>query len=130
VAHAKVVFRECIQDSQDYGSDDEHMVSRVFFSLEVSGKKYDGLYVDIKQAVGSSYETGPIEVGSPRGARYRGPFNHQAFSQGVEKYFRSLVGSGGKAIRVSGATNIRMRNNRLVRPMTIEFEVSGTEVAW
>ena len=130
MARARVIFHECIQDSQDYGSDDEHMVSRVFFSLEVGGQRYDGLYVDIKQAVGSSYETGPIEVGSPRGAKYRGPFSHQAFSDGVEKYYRSLVGSKGKGIRISGATNIRMRNNRFVQPMTIEFEVSGADVAW
>lgn len=130
MSRAKVFFRECVQDSQDYGSDDEHMVSRVFFSLEVDGKKYDEMYVDLKQAVGSSYETGPIEVSSPRGAKYHGPFNHQAFSDGVEQYYRGLVGSKGKAIRISGATNIRMRNNRYAVPMTIEFEVSGADEAW
>jgi hypothetical protein len=124
------MFRECIQDSQDYGSDDEHMISRVFFSLEVGGQRYDGLYVDIKQAVGSSYESGPIEVGTPCGAKYRGPFNHQAFSDGAEKYYRSLVGSKGRGIRVSGTPKIRMRNNRFVRPMTIEIEVSGPDAAW
>lgn len=130
MTHARVSFQECVQDSQDYGSDDEHMVSRVFFSLEVGGQKYDGLYVDVKQAVGASYETGPIEVGPPRGVRYRGPFNHGAFRDAVETYYRGLVGAKGRGIRISGATNVRMRNNRFVQPMTVDFEVSGPDVSW
>lgn len=28
---ARITFHKLIQDSQDYGSDDEHMVSRAFF---------------------------------------------------------------------------------------------------
>jgi len=67
---ARVIFNKCIQDSQDYGSNDEHMVSRVFFTLEVGDRRYDGLYVDVKQTVGSSYEDGPIEVSSPKGTSY------------------------------------------------------------
>jgi len=125
-----VTFYECIQDSQDYGSDDEHMISRVFFSMEVGGKKYDGLHADLKQAVGSDFETGYIEVSQPRGASYRGPFNHDAFSKGAEKYFRSLVGSKGSGIRITGGGSARMRNNRYRQPMTVECEVSGADVAW
>ena len=34
--NARVTFYKCIQDSQDYGSDDEHMVSRIFFFLEIA----------------------------------------------------------------------------------------------
>lgn len=126
----KVTFHECVQDSQDYGSDDQHMVSRVFFSMEVGGKRYAGLYADLKQAVGSDFETGHIEVSPPRGAKYRGPFNHDAFSKGAENYFRSLVGSKGRGIRIEGGGNIRMRNNRYSMPMTVEFEVAGADVAW
>jgi hypothetical protein len=61
------------------------MVSRVFFTLEVEGKRYDDLYVDVKQTVGSTYEDGPIEVSSVKGARYKGPFNYMAFHAAVEK---------------------------------------------
>src|SRR6266571_981188 len=102
----RVTFKECVQDSQDYGSDDDHMVSRVFFSLEIEGRTYEGLHADVKQAVGSSFETGPIEVGPPAGASYRGPFNHSAFRAAVESYYRGLVGARGKGIRISGGTNI------------------------
>ncbi|MHB1362091.1 MAG: hypothetical protein ACYCW5_05800 [Thermoleophilia bacterium] len=41
-------LEKLIQDSQEYGSDDEHMVSRVFFSLEAGGALHGDLYADVK----------------------------------------------------------------------------------
>ena len=131
MAKARLIFEKCIQDSQDYGSDDEHMISRVFFTLEVGGKRYDGLHADVKQTVGSNYEDGPIEISSPRGSNYKGPFNYEAFRAAVEKYYRSLVGSSATGVRIgSGARDIRMRNNIFQRQEVTEFEVSGTDVSW
>jgi hypothetical protein len=54
----KVTFHEVIQDSQVFGSNDEHMVSRVFFSLEVDGKRPGDFYADLKQAVGNEFTSG------------------------------------------------------------------------
>ena len=125
--NARVTFFKCIQDSQDYGSNDEHMVSRVFFVLEIGGKKFD-LYADIKQTVGGDYETGPIEVAQPE--NYRGPFNYRAFRDAAEKYYRSLVGSSGRGIRIQGGTNIRMRNNTFIQSMIAEFEVKEGSAGW
>lgn len=128
---ARVTFHKCVQDSQDYGSDDEHMISRIFFSLEVGGKRYDGLYLDVKQTVGSSYETGSLEVSPPRGTAYSGPFNHDALRAAAERYYRSLVGSTGSGIHISGgAQNIRMRNNLFVKEGIVDFDVSGPNVSW
>src|ERR1019366_798822 len=108
--HAKIIFRKLIQDSQEYGSDDEYMVSRVFFDLEFDGETKRGLSANVKQPVGSSFETSPLEVSGP--VNHKGPFNMQCFQQAAERYYRGLVGSQGHMIRISGATNIRMRNNR------------------
>jgi hypothetical protein len=131
MAKARLIFEKCIQDSQDYGSDDEHMVSRIFFALEVEGKRYGGLYADVKQTVGSNYEEGPIETSSPRGASYKGPFNYDAFRAAIEKYYRNMVGSSATGIRIgSAARNVRMRNNIFERQEVVEFEVSGTDVSW
>ncbi len=124
---ARISFYKCIQDSQDYGSDDEHMISRVFFILDIGTKKFD-LHADIKQAVGSSYETGPIEVGLPKG--YKGSFNYEAFRDAAEKYYRSLVGSAAKGINIQGGTNIRMRNNTFIQKMTVECEVNESSAGW
>jgi hypothetical protein len=88
VATATIRFHKCIQDSQDYGSDDEHMVSRVFLDLEADGETYNGLTVDIKQTVGDDFEGGKLEVSPPRG--YDGSLNYAAFREAVERYFRGL----------------------------------------
>ena len=124
---AKITFYKCIQDSQDYGSSNEHMVSRVFFIFELSGKKFD-LYADIKQTVGSNYETSPLEIGRPAG--YKGPFNYEAFRNGAETYYRSLVGSEASGFRIQGPANIRMRNNTSFKEMTVECEVDEGTAGW
>jgi hypothetical protein len=119
---ATVHFKELIQDSQDYGSDDEHMVSRVFFDLQVDDKKYPGAHANLKQAVGAT-ASDQIEVSPPAG--YSGPFDHQKFQAEVEKYFRSLLGSSGSSIKRSpGAKGIRMRNCRHRKAVSVSFEVA------
>ncbi len=114
-----VKFHRCHQDSQEYGSDDEHMVSRVFFSLEVDGKPKGEFYTDLKLVVGDDFETGAIEVGPPVG--YEGPFSHVQFTNAVTAYFRSLVGSRGSGIHIEGGRNIRMRNNQFVQETEVRF---------
>jgi hypothetical protein len=119
---AKVTFKKLIQDSQDFGSDDDHMISRIFFDLEYRGQTHRDLQVDVKQTVGSDIERDPIEVGHTEG--YSGPGNYTAFRGETEKYFRSLVGASASGIRISGGSNIRMRNNTFSRPHSVEFEVT------
>ncbi|MDD5700964.1 MAG: hypothetical protein PHU23_02840 [Dehalococcoidales bacterium] len=119
---AKVTFQKLIQDSQEYGSNDEHMVSRVFFDLEFGGKVYKNLYINIKQTVGGSFESEPLEIGNAEG--YEGPFNYKDFRDGVEKYYRSLVGSKGSGIHISGGSNIRMQNNTFSKQQSLTFNVN------
>jgi len=122
-------FHMIVQDSQEFGSDDEHMISRVFFSLEVDGKRHDDLVADIKQAVGSSYESGPLEVYRPKG--YRGPLNYEPFRLIVEHYYRSVIGSGGNAIRLHPeAKRIRMQDNLFEIPYRAEFQGSDGDFSW
>jgi hypothetical protein len=125
---AKILFHKCLQDAQEYGSNDEFMVSRIFFSLQLPDKQIDNLYVDIKLTVGDKYEGGANEVGSPQG--YSGPFNYSSFRDAVEKYYRHLVGSTASGIRITGGSNIRMYNNWFSIPMTAEIEISETSQAW
>ena len=123
MSKAKVTFYKCEQDTQEYGSDDEWMVSRVFFNLEIGEQRFEELYSDVKQTVGSDYDTAPIEVSQPHG--YEGVFNHEAFRDCAEKYYRSLVGSQARGIRIGkGASNIRMYGNVFSMEMVCEFEVS------
>ena len=124
MAHAKVILSSLVQDSQDYGSDDENMVSRAFLDLQVDGTVYEKLYAQIKQPVGGDFETMPLEVSWPVG--YKGPLNYEAFRAGIEAYYRSLVGSTGSDIHVEGGSNIRVKNNRFVSPSSFEFEIDSS----
>ncbi|MBZ0090825.1 MAG: hypothetical protein K8F27_01180 [Sulfuricellaceae bacterium] len=62
----KLSVNKLIQDSQDYGSNDEHMVSRVFFDIKIEGTKHEGLYVRIpvNLATNSNPNPSPIPIQS------------------------------------------------------------------
>ena len=124
MSKANITFYKCVQDSQDFGSDDETMVSRVFFTLEIGEERYEDLYADLKQTVGADYETGSIEVGPPQG--YDGPFNHEAFRDCAVRYYRSCFGPWATGIGIiKNAKGIRMFNNFFMNEMVCEFEISG-----
>jgi hypothetical protein len=125
---ANILFHKCLQDAQEYGSNDEFMVSRIFFSLQLPNKQINDIYTDIKLTVGDQYEGGIIEVSQPQG--YSGPFSYSAFRDAVEKYYRHLVGSSASGIRISGGSNIRMYNNWFSMPMTAEIEIDETKGGW
>jgi hypothetical protein len=126
-------FTHCIQDLQSYGSDDDHMVSRVFLSIALDSQPRGDFYADLKQTVGDNYETGAIEVGPPTtesGETYSGPMSHACFSDGAVKYFRSLVGSLGSGIRIGGGSNIRMRDNLFESSFDWECDVDDSLSNW
>jgi len=125
---AKVTFHNIHQDSQNFGSDDDHMVSRIFFDLEIGGKEFSELFVDVKQTVGSSFEDAPLEVSSPHD--YKGPFNHDAFRKEAELYYRESFGPEGSVINLGSFTDLRMRDNIVVRAKVVEFEVKGGPSGW
>ncbi|NLG33699.1 MAG: hypothetical protein GX550_09280 [Syntrophomonadaceae bacterium] len=104
-----VVFNKCIQDLQELGTD-EFMTSRLFFDLEVKGKKYENQECTIKQTVGSNFEgdsSFEVYVDFPKvwGVDY------EKFQSAAKSYFRGLVGSSGTGIRVMNSHSTRMYNN-------------------
>ncbi len=119
----KVHFTSCVQDSRDYGSDDEYIVSRVFFSIECEGLQYTGLQADIKQAVDDDIETDSLEVTLPQG--YDGPISDEGFRRAAGAYYRMLLGRGGTGIQ-SGISNTRMRDNTFLMPCSFEFPLFGS----
>ncbi len=118
---AKVIFQKCIQDSQEFGSDDEHMVSRIFLSIMAGEKKHD-VIADIKQTVGSNFVDAPLEVSFKD---YKGPSNYIALQAEVEKYYRESFGEQGHAIKFGGGSQIRMDHNTVIRQKIVEIEVSS-----
>jgi hypothetical protein len=56
--------------------------------------------------------------------------SHACFSEGAVKYFRSLVGSVGRGIRISGGGDIRMQDNRFESPFDWECDVDDRLGSW
>jgi hypothetical protein len=125
MAKATVVFSRIVQDVQNYGQFDQdanYMVSTLHFSLTVGGKDYAGLSVEVRQPYGTDFEMQPLEVTKPKGS-YHGPWNHAAFSNVCEEYYRSLIGAKGAGIRIAGGKNIRMRNNTFLKQHSAELDI-------
>jgi hypothetical protein len=125
---ATVRFSHLILDSPEFGSDDERMVSRVFFSLELDGKTFPGLHANIKQTLRAAFEGGPLTVLKPAG--YHGPFNHAAFSAAAESRYRDCIGKSIMMFRVNGAKGIRLRNGTFHVSDETTFEVDLNSHTW
>ena len=120
---ATITFFKCIQDSQEFGSDNEYMVSRVFFSLEYDGIEKSYFHAQIKQAVGSSCNDNQIEVSLPEGIT--GPFNFNAFSDAAKAYYLRLIRPRGCFIKVGDSgSSIRTMNNTFQMSYVVEFTIS------
>ncbi len=120
MSQATIHFKQCMQDSQELGTD-EHMVARVSFDLEVEGRVLEGLTVNIKQPVGDDYATAPMEVGRPEGYTGSLSLDYGAFRREVESYYRGLVGPGARAISVAPGANVRLLDNLIVSAKTVQI---------
>jgi hypothetical protein len=139
----ELTFEGCVQDSREYGSDWEHMVSRVFYwvrreggpngdfrrDLElVSGAYfaklridppagYTGpmLYAELRQPVGDDFQMGRIEVAPSPGRRES--FREADFAQEALTYFRGLMSDAGAMVRVDEGRPLRgsLRTTQHVR---------------
>lgn len=128
IVNGKIIFHSCLQDAQEYGSDNEYMVSRIFFSLVFQDKMLDNLFADIKQTVGDDFEKGQLEVSPPQGIKQT--IDYSIFRDLVEKYYRSLVGKQGRSIRIEGGNNIRMFNNLHTFEMQADISIDTDKGAW
>lgn len=119
MSKANVTIHKCIQDIHDT---DGIMKSKVYFSIKIDGKVYDNLSVMISHNFGIDYSTEPLEVHKVEGLNIN--LNHAEFSDIIEEYYRSLVGSSGSGINFgNGATNIRMRNNTFIKEYKFDINV-------
>ena len=125
---AKLLFHRCLQGMQDIGTSDEFMVSRVFFSVQLTDRRIDGLFVDLKQTVSDDFETGTIEVGKPQGPA--GNIDYRAFRDAVEQYYRRAVGSTGSAIKIVRGGSAIMRNNSIEFTATTDITIDTESGGW
>lgn len=130
MAQGKLVFHQIIQDSQDFGGDDQHMVSRAFFNVELENRTLKGLHSDIKQTVGTDYETSLLEVDFPEAIRGLIPYG--VFRKHVERYYRDSFGASGRMFRIGPGAQVRMRHNivRMVKEIEVEVSDPSKPTGW
>ena len=124
MAIATVTFRRCLVNAPEYGSDDNHVGSRVFFDLHREGREFVNVYVDVKQATGEGAEREPLVVTPPHG--YDGPLNVPVFHSLVEFYYRQAVGGASGLSGIQGL-GMRLTDWVIERDMRVQFEISGSE---
>jgi hypothetical protein len=101
--------------SRAFGGDDRQLVSRVYFSLIVQGTPNPGLHADVRQMAPGGPEV-PVEVGPPVG--YSGPFNREAFSKVIERYYRNVIGT---ALGSSPVPPQKVRDGVFISKATAQF---------
>lgn len=121
---ATIAFRRCVVNSTAYGSDEEHVGSRVFFDLLVEDNGFANLCVDVRQLAREGTKNEPLLISRPEG--YEGPFNFPVFQCLVEFYYRQAVGDkwgmfGNKDI------GMRLEDWVIEYEMLVQFEVYDEE---
>ncbi len=109
MARGKIVFREILQDSQDIGGDDEHMVSVILFNLELEDRTLKDLRSSIKQTIGTNYAKAPLEVEYP--PAIVGIVPYDVFRLHAEQYYRDSFGATGRAVNTDSGGHVIMQNN-------------------
>ena len=109
----RVKLKRCIQNSQEAGSNDSHMISRVFHEMVVNGNKQGSFYSDITQPVGSEYVAEDLEVTAPNG--HKGAFDQARFAKGIRNYYQ----------RIAGSKSTTMKNSTIVLESEFEFDAAA-----
>jgi len=124
-----VTFDGCVVNTQERGSDDEHMVSRLHFRLQVEDNPPIELGADITQA-GSSYDKSPLQVGWPTdhaGVKYKGPFNYEAWREHAEDYYRVAL---SKTVRLGSGATMKMKNCEVKMSKIVKIQADDSVQAW
>jgi len=119
----KLIVKRLVQNSQELGSNDEHMLSRATFDVLYDGKTFSNCTVDLKQTIGAEYEKSPIEVFNLQG--YDGANDWQKFCYNFDVFYRGLVGSNASVIRVGPGATVTMTNNVYEIQKIYEYEVDS-----
>ena len=88
MSRVRVHVTKCMQDTQD-GSSALSTTARVFFTIGTENGLPVEDYCDIRRIMSASHSSGQIDVSRPHG--YQGPYNHQAFTNGIAAYYAKFV---------------------------------------
>jgi len=104
-----------VYNATEFGSNDEIIVSRIFYDMSVNGQKRGEFYSDLTHRV-ETLEPEAIEVTHPSG--YTGPFNHAAFADKLIAYYQGIMS------RSLGASSMQRANQRIIMPVEVEVQAA------
>ena len=120
-----VTFRRCLANSPLLGSQDGCASSRVLFDLDIDGKNYQEVYVDVREAGESETHDSALEISELHG--YEGPLNYEVLRGSIEFFYRHVF--GGKESRTDTKDKIlTLRNEEINQEMVVQFEMPEEEV--
>lgn len=113
------------QSAPPQSANANHMISRVFFTLEIGDKQGGTFHVEVTQPRGSRYSEDPLEIGPmvPHFADEK--FNWDKFREQIEKYYRQQVGPNGSGIRFGENAGIVMRDCVFSNKQVVHFPMAG-----
>jgi len=104
----RVHVTKCIRDTQEGGGAAFYTTARVLFTIGTENGLPVEDYCDIRRIMRATQSSGQIDVSRPHG--YQGPYDHQAFTNGIAAYYAKFV---------ADSTGTRPTNNTF--EMTHEF---------
>ena len=105
---ATVTFRRCVQNAEN---DDKHIVSQIYFDLDLDGQRHTDICLDVKQPIG---KLSPLEVSIPHG--YTGPGDFTELREAAAAYYRKIVGNLAE-------NEVPAANSLIVQDESVSFEV-------
>ena len=127
-----------VYNATEFGSNDDIIVSRIFYDMSVNGQKRGEFYSDLTHRV-DTLEPEAIEVTHPSG--YTGPFNHvrckacmsacstvlidtkrmvgrPTFADKLIAYYQGIMS------RSLGASSMQRANQRIIMPVEVEVQAA------
>ena len=124
MAKVTVTFRSIDINAQEYGGTDGHMVSRIFFDVDVEGGMSARLFANVTQAVGRQIEDANLQV-SP--VEFPG-LSNEHFAAAARDYYHRCLDRSGQGIRITRARSVRLQNVQIVQDHTVVLD--STRPVW
>ena len=117
----RLEFTNLNYDSQELGSTEEQIVSRIFFDLYVRGDIHMGLFSDVRQVAGTNIDHASLEISLP--PLLKDVINRQEFQDRVQENYREAVRSNGLGSQVSLDPPIRMHHKVVNYHKQVDIEI-------
>ena len=113
-----IYSNKCVHDSQEFGSNNSHIISRVYFNLQVDDKGFSDLSVDISHQSSDLFNATNLKIENYCGPQDLSSFDYEVLNDSIEYYYRDLMTHEIMTSMVN-STEMRIRNLSLIKKEVI-----------